>query len=572
MGLQDYSKASETFASIEMHSNENEIIAAVLLAEASCAVGMNQPKRAIAFFEQYLQTNPMGSSADRARSDLAVAHAQAGSWETCAQMLDSFEENHSDVAMLLDTRLLVGEIALKDKRFEFAEKCFSRLTNTTNPRKFIVRGLSGMAWVRMNRGDEKSAVVAFEKIVKEHGESEFAAEAAMACGKYFEQNNQHAGAIEMYRHILSNFGDSLFVAVANLRLSYNLVKSGGTANLQEAEKILDVYLLNETDSLDEAHYQLAWVYQETGRIEKSHKLFKRIVLDYPSSAYWTDAVYRMAQKLIADKEFECAAELTARIDPVSLEPELRNRFHFLNAQLLVNQKNWIEVEKSMSSLLAKSDDESLRKKARYWLAESLFQHGSYDKAKSEFVRLANSPELISGNRLAWVHLRHAQCLTHTEDWSDALDQAIAAKTKFNSFEANYEFDYVIGRCHFAQGRLSEARNSYRNVTESPVGRSTQTAAMAQWRIGETYFHQQKYERAIEAYYRVDSLYAYDKWRAAALVEAGKCQEHLGNWNHAVKLYQQLIDKFPNSEFRVAAEKRMNLANRQAQRNENKINK
>ena len=165
-----------------------------------------------------------------------------------------------------------------------------------------------------------------------------------------------------------------------------------------------------------------------------------------------------------------------------------------------------------------------------------------------------------------------RCYAYQQDWTDALELSLASKKEFNKFEADYEFDFVIGRAHASQGRLTEARKAYRSVIESPRGKTTITAAMAQWRIGETHFHQEDYEKAIAAYNRVDSLYSYKKWRAAALVEAGKCQEHLGNWNHAAKLYQQLINKFPGSEFRQVAENRLNLATRQAQNDTGKTRK
>ena len=86
--------------------------------------------------------------------------------------------------------------------------------------------------------------------------------------------------------------------------------------------------------------------------------------------------------------------------------------------------------------------------------------------------------------------------------------------------------------------------------------------MAQWMIGESHFHQKNFQQAIKAYHRVESLYAFPRWQAAALLQAGKCHELSQNWKQAIQLYHQLLEEFPENTFADEASGRLKIAQRQ----------
>ncbi len=106
--------------------------------------------------------------------------------------------------------------------------------------------------------------------------------------------------------------------------------------------------------------------------------------------------------------------------------------------------------------------------------------------------------------------------------------------------------------------MTAARREYQLVIRSTTGGKTETAAMAQWMIGESYFHQENYDAALREYLRVEILYAYPRWQAAALLQAGKCQELLGRRKEAAELYARLIKAYPNTEFTEEGTRRLHL--------------
>ena len=96
------------------------------------------------------------------------------------------------------------------------------------------------------------------------------------------------------------------------------------------------------------------------------------------------------------------------------------------------------------------------------------------------------------------------------------------------------------------------------VVANDLGAKTETAAMAQWMIGETFFHQKKMTDAIRAYHRVEALYEYPVWQALSLLQAGKCHERLQQPVEARRLYAQVLREFADTPAARDAAKRLRV--------------
>jgi TolA-binding protein len=234
---------------------------------------------------------------------------------------------------------------------------------------------------------------------------------------------------------------------------------------------------------------------------------------------------------------------------------------FLEGRVAAAQEKWDAVPAPLEWLLKEFPQGDLRPAAEYYVAEALYQRGRYEDAARRFGELA--PRL-AGQKDPWVPmvpLRQAQSLAHLQRWAEGQRIAEGIAAAHPDFEAQYEVDYVLGRCLAGQALFQEARAAYQRVFRSTAGAKTETAAMAQWMIGETYFHQKDYSGALKEYLRVEILYAYPKWQAAALLQAGKCCEQLGHWSLAAKHFERVVNEFGNTEFKAEAEKRLRTAQR-----------
>ena len=544
----------------------------IQLARAASLIATDQFAAAATELEAYLKSQPGGLLAQRATAQLTVCYARskkldlaretyeklprtaaAGDKSPTPGPSDNAAERPSD--LWLSTTRQVAEAALAAGDAKWAAELFTALAADGNPPEYLVRGLSGLGWCQLDQNDAEKAAATFDQLLAKFPDSELASDAAWARGQALERLAKLDAALASYQMVIdkfpkgTQFPDALLAAA---RLLDQLHQEARAIELYER------FVAEQTASpqLDAARYGWAWALCDAGKRADADAQFQKIHDNFSASRFWPDATFRLAESAVAAKQFDQARKLLDELAAAKPPEGIEQHLFYLKGEMAAAQQQWDQVNTAMNELVRRFPDSSLELPACYWIAEASYRLGKYDDAAKQLAALQSRTAGRKDSWLAMVPLRQAQVLAQHKQWSEAQSLAAKIETDFPNFAQQYEADYVVGRALAAQADFDGARKSYLKVVRSPTGGKTETAAMAQWMIGETYFHQENYDAALREYLRVEILYSYPRWQAAAVLQAGKCEELLGRKKEAAEMYARLIKAYPNTEFTEEGKQRL----------------
>ena len=536
----------------QLRSNAVRLAAAAKLAQKKYA-------EVIAMLDEYLQSNPPADAAAHAQAELAVCYAQLKKFDQARKAYTAFAARAKSPKLTLPVVDVLAEAALAGRQFDWAGELFALLVQSGTPEQ-QARGLAGLGWSRFEAGNEPGALEAFTELTTKHADAPAAGEAAWMRGQLLAHGPQYEATLAAYKLVIDRYPKNAHLPQAILqaaRLEEQLDHKAEAAALYE-RVIREFPKLEERDM---AMYNRAWVLRDLGKTDESDKQFEDLRNIYADSRYWPDAVYRLAESLVEKQKFDDARKLLTQLLERGPGERVLTHAMYLSAQCSIGQEQWAEARAPLERLLRDFPNDELRPLAEYWLAESLYRAGEYDQASKRFDALAEKLPAKREPWMAMITLRRSQIFVQRKKWPEAFALADELNRSMPDFEQCHEVDYVLGRCLSNQGKFDEAREAYGRVVRSKIGAKSETAAMAQWMIGESYFHQKAYEAAIREYLRLEILYAYPTWQAGALLQAGKCHEALGEWTQAVELYARLLKNYPNNSFCDEATRRLQTAQR-----------
>ena len=574
VGLGDHDTAIRELRLAEANMLNPDSQPQIELAIATSLFGQQLYHDAIEEFESYLEK---AESTDRenvlsALSRLVVCYGNLDRWEDADEAINVLLEGNREIG--LEAIQFISEHAYEKQRYDLATRYFKTLAAPGNDPKFRSQGLAGLSWLMME-ADTDEANEVFHRLVTEYPDSKFSSQAAISRAKFLEEQNNPEAASKFYAAVVDRFPSFELAQIARLRLAWFHQNKGDRDSLQTAKLLTEDFLEiaastpkgedRKSQSLvSEALYQLGWIDSDLGNRSEAIEAFSELVTLWPESKYWPDAAWRVANTLVEGEDYENASEMIKKILARPTVPgEVKIQTLYLQSKIAAATQRWDNVPDLMQELVDSSDDSTVVATAKYWKAEALYRYGDFDGAGKIFDEMQPTADQIGESLEPWLLLRLAQCHGKSQRWTNAAMIARDCLDRFEGFSNLHEFTFLLGRAAEYDGMFDQSREHYQQVIDSVDGKGTETAAIAQWRIGETFFHQKNYKGAITAYSKADSDYEFGKWSSAALIQAGKCQEHLENWQHAEKLYSELLRRHPESEFVSDAKDRLGRVSRLA---------
>ncbi len=164
---------------------------------------------------------------------------------------------------------------------------------------------------------------------------------------------------------------------------------------------------------------------------------------------------------------------------------------------------------------------------------------------------------------ATVELRRCELLLATRDFAKLQEVASMGKSRFPDFAQRDEFDYLLARSAMLQVDFDSARTYLNQVIAAGPEVKRPSVARAHWMVGESYFLEQQYEPAIQAY-RAATAMEQQPWQSLSQLQTGKCLELTNQQQQAVAIYEQLIASTVDEKLKAEATARLDAVQRTAQ--------
>ena len=539
-------------------------------------------------FQQYLTQFPNDERTVQVFSELLQVHALSDNpddLQTILAALKTKAENEglpADAVQIRGLRLAAEETYHQEK-WPQSETLFQALvdlaplTTKQEPANPEASGqasngadYSGLAWSVFKQDKWNESVEAFNQLLIAFPEAEeFAPEALFMIGKSHEANGDTAQAMEAYTKLRDKWltseaatfpadaeseGAARFLFLSGLQAA-RLAKT--EKNYVEANRhygqLLDTFPLakQHAELLDE----WALMNLDAEQFAQADDIYARLVKEHPESDLADNARLSLAESdLIAGKQAEAKSVFNELLQAENTDSSVKEAAAYQLVGIAAAAADWQSVIDQSTTFLELHPVSEYKVKVETSFVTALLELNQTTQAEEHLATLADSIPAAERSTELWLLL--AEVPFRLKQYSKSLE--VLDEFRQNESDDLYLADEIEGRVYKNQAQFDKARTAFQRVLQSPTGKKTPTGAKSQFLLAETYLVQKSYQEAQKEYLKVYLTYTYPEWRAPALFQVARCDEALNQLEKARETYRELIQNFPESEYKSQAEERLRV--------------
>lgn len=493
------------------------------------------------------------SARNDAQLRLGIALGRAGDHKRAEDALKAIASGNTPVS--LHARFELGQVLMEMNRLDEARAVFEEVLRTEaagSSRPFSLHARRHLAAIASRQGRAEDAAGLLGEVASEGDSPDALIEqgsAYLAAGKF--DLAERAFNTYLEREPRSSRSSEV--------LAQRAIAVGRQGRHAEAVRQMDA-IPNPKDFgpalAATLRYERALNLRELTRTEDAAAAFRECLANEAPARLEAYAALELAQLESEAQHDDLVMQLLARCDAAAERAgresmgDVVARSAYLRGVCLLRQGKAQQAAAALEPVATAGDDRALASAAALVRGEALLKSGRANDACAVLAALAESAapdELVSA-----ALLRLGEAAAASQQWSRSEQVFTRFLDRFTDSALEYQARFGLGWAQENQGRHDAAIASYQQVT---AGHQGPTAARAQFQIGECLFAQKKLEQAAAELLKVDVLYAYPEWSAAALYEAGRCLADLGRAEEGAKQHDDLIARFPDSQWAKMAKER-----------------
>jgi TolA-binding protein len=507
---------------------------------------------AVGPLETFLKQDQRSPQARSAIVQLALALAKAPKVAErdarFAAALDAAATRPDASEVLLEA----GNLLFSKGSYESAAAAYAR-SNQASPGEKNPSALLGLAWSEFELGKsdparKQSSLDRFRQAAEaaERGADSWA-EALYMQGVVAAELGRPADAVAPLSTVVDDVAESKFAADAGQRLARILTDLGRS---DEADGVYAKLLERtaEPGAKSKLLFDRAWLALRRQDGESAEKLFRQTA--DAGGPFAAESALKLAETAHARGDYSASVEWTRRAEALNPPPALLPAVFYRRGLSQVHLGKGDEARASLALVVERHPEDPLVSASLFWLGEVEFAGGRFEAAIERYRQILDRGEKDKYASLA--RLRSAQCHFQSGRLDDAARTADELLEVCDDAPTRDEAMYLKGRVLQQRAKFDEAREVYRQVVR---GERTESAAKAQFMIGETFFFQERYDEALKELLKVQILYPIPTWQAAALLEIGKLHEKRGEIAEALAAYETVVNDFPNEPAAPEAKQR-----------------
>ncbi len=517
---------------------------------------------------QYLDSGLDVPSADDALMKLGLARQRqekfAAALEAYKQLLQNFAGSRHALHATFET----GQLLLALERPDEAVEAFSTVLERGMDSRFAAHALNHLASISSGSGDFAEAAEQFSLAASQSESQELTGEALFQQGQALAAAQKFEEAAEVFDHFMEAHPGHPRMAVAKAHAAIALARTRTSEEalraLQSALKKADKLL---SDDMQTALMQeLAWCQQAVGNADDAQATYRQLLArgdDLKNSNTLLElAIIHHTKKdpgeaiSLLDRLFAVAQQ-----DPDAVSPQVREQALYRLGVCHFELDHFGEAVARLEELLGSFPQGVLTASASFFCGESLFRLGRFEPATARLSHVVQ--EYPSDASASSSMLRLGECYAAMQRWPQSEQTFASFLKQFSDNPMWFQAQFGLGWARENLQRYEEAITAYRLVVSRHQG---QTAARAQFQIGECLFAKKQYGDAVRELLKVESLYSYPEWSAAALYEAGQCFEQQDKRVEAKQRYKEVVERYGDTEWAKLASAKLQRIARQSPKN------